>query len=272
MDGAAPGGRVRWDGVAVEVNGPGPGQAGDRPPVVLVHGGCHGPWCWQRWSAVLAGAGWRTFALSWFGRFGSAPLRRDPLRRSLGDLAGVDGELARVLGRLQRPPILIGHSMGAFACLDWASRYGGVAALVLLAPVVPHGFGAEPIPLDLSPDRLWKPPDVRTATSMFFDHLELSDRGHSATARRWTRALVGESPVAVLDAIRFRLPVDVDRVRCAVRIVLGREDPLVPAHAVRALAERMRADLQVLDCGHGIPLHPDRAAADETAAWLSRWC
>ncbi|WP_338597263.1 alpha/beta fold hydrolase [Saccharopolyspora sp. SCSIO 74807] len=263
--------RVRWNGVVVEVAGPDPEPADDRPPVVLLHGGCHGAWCWRQWSSVLAAAGWRTYAPNWFGRFGSAPVA-DALGRSLRSVADAGGELSRVLDRLRRPAVLIGHSMGGFACLDWACRHGNVAALVLVAPVVPRGFGAEPIPVRPRPDRLWRPPDVSTATSMFFDHLDLDDDAGRTTARAWARTLVGESPVAVLDAVRFRLPVDVDPLRCPVRIVAGERDPLVPVSALRELADHVGAHLNVLDCGHGIPLLPGTAAAEATAAWLNEQC
>lgn len=263
--------RERWNGVVVEVAGPESAAADDRPPVVLLHGGCHGAWCWRQWSAVLVAAGWRTFAPNWFGRFGSAPVA-GALERSLRAVADADGELSGVLDRLRRPAVLIGHSMGGFACLDWACRHRNVAAVVLVAPVVPQGYGAESIPVQPRPDRLWRPPDVNTATSMFFDHLDLDDGADRATARSWTRTLVGESPVAVLDAVRFRLPLDVDPLRPPVRIVAGERDPLVPLQALRKLADHIGAELDVLDCGHGIPLLPDAAAAEATAAWLNEVC
>jgi non-heme chloroperoxidase len=58
------------------------------------------------------------------------------------ELASVDDYVADVLEAAQRlsaPPVLVGHSMGAIV-VQRAARRRGARAIVLLAPVPPHGL------------------------------------------------------------------------------------------------------------------------------------
>ena len=61
---------------------------------------------------------------------------------------------------------------------------------------------------------------------------------------------------------------DLERVDVPAMVIWGREDPYVPLHWGERLAERMKGDLVVLECGHWWPYErPEETAA----ALLSRW-
>lgn len=112
------------------------GSAGsDNPPIVLVHGAWHGAWCWENnFLTYFSDRGWDTYALSLRGHGGSDGA--DRLRwASISDYVE---DLSNVVATLDRPPILIGHSMGGFVAQKYLES-NSAAGAVLLASVPPSG-------------------------------------------------------------------------------------------------------------------------------------
>ncbi len=105
-------------------------------PLLFVHGAYAGAWCWDEYFLPwFAERGYDAHAVSLRGHGGSAA--HGPL-----DLAGLDDYVADLMlaaGRLARPPVLIGHSMGAIVA-QRAARRCNAQGLVLMAPVPPHGL------------------------------------------------------------------------------------------------------------------------------------
>ena len=107
-----------------------------RHQFVLVHGICHGAWCWYKAVTALRRAGHRATALDMAG-CGTHPARVDAVRRfeeysrPLLDAvaAAPDGE------RL----VLVGHSLGGLSVALAMERFPGkVAAAVFLAASMPR--------------------------------------------------------------------------------------------------------------------------------------
>jgi pimeloyl-ACP methyl ester carboxylesterase len=114
---------------------------------VLVHGGAHAKWSFEQYARVLKEGGYEFHALDWFNHGDSRRLPEDQfLRRGIDDVARE--ELRYVVERLVRPPIIIGHSMGAMAGLVYAAT-NPVERLVLLTPVLPSAVGADPIDIEV---------------------------------------------------------------------------------------------------------------------------
>jgi non-heme chloroperoxidase len=114
-------------------------------PLLFVHGAFVGAWCWAEhflpWFAQL---GWEAHAVSLTGHGAS------PGRQRL-HVTGVDDYVSDVLNvaaALERPPVLIGHSMGAVV-VQRAARQCGAPAMVLMAPVPPHGLSGSLLSLAL---------------------------------------------------------------------------------------------------------------------------
>jgi non-heme chloroperoxidase len=107
------------------------------PPLVFVHGAFAGAWCWDEYFLPwFAERGFEAQALSLRGHAGSPS--NGPL-----DLIGLDdyvADLTLVASRLERRPVLVGHSMGAIV-VQRAARRCNARGIVLLAPVPPHGLG-----------------------------------------------------------------------------------------------------------------------------------
>lgn len=79
--------------------------------------------------------------MDWFSHGGSRRLEDD---ESLGrGIAAVGTEIGAAVAQADRPPVLMGHSMGGLASLACApSRTGAISALVL--PDVGHGITFDP--------------------------------------------------------------------------------------------------------------------------------
>ena len=104
-------------------------------PLLFVHGAFVGAWCWDEYFLPwFAARGYDAYAVSLRGHGGSPA--QGPL-----DLASLDDYVADMLlaaGGLDQP-VLIGHSMGAIV-VQRAARRCGASAMVLMAPVPPHGL------------------------------------------------------------------------------------------------------------------------------------
>jgi len=109
-----------------------------RSPLLFVHGAYAAAWCWDEYFLPWFSArGYPAHAISLRGHGASAS-------RRLLDFAGLDdyvSDTVAAAAKLGERPILVGHSMGAIV-VQRAARRCQAAALVLLAPVPPHGLGS----------------------------------------------------------------------------------------------------------------------------------
>lgn len=251
----------RVNGVHVQHSGP-PASA-SQPPLIFVHGGLHGSWNWHRFLPVFSQAGWECHALDWYGHHESAALPAEAfLKRSIADV-GV--EIGIVAERTGHVPVLVGHSMGALACLKYAET-APVAALVLLAPVLPEEIGNPDLPLDVDPDQLWEPPPFEMAQPMFFGGVPEAD------ARHYYDLLCAESPRCVAEATgKAAVPVNLDLLSSPALVLVGEEDKLTPADLVQQLAGRLDADFRRYAArSHSLLIDKDaEPTAELIAGWLS---
>jgi pimeloyl-ACP methyl ester carboxylesterase len=247
---------LQINGVRVEIYGTPSGA----PPLLFVHGGCQGSWAWEKMAPRLAGAGWYAACLNWYGHHGSKALSHsDAITRSLLD---VTTEIGLVTNWFGRPPVLVAHSMGGVPSLAYASA-NPVAAMILLAPVLPAGLGVGPIDLAVDPAAMWLPPPHMIDATWWGDV-------SAQEARRYTSLLSAESPQAVLEATRWLCEINTRHVDAPALIFGVRNDPLVPLHGVQALAQATGATIVTLEnTGHGIPLNPVWAnVAAQIDSWL----
>jgi pimeloyl-ACP methyl ester carboxylesterase len=122
-----------------------PDGGSPHPPLLFVHGAYVGAWCWAEYFLpFFASRGYEAHAVSLRGH-GASP-GRDTL-----NAAGIDDyvEDAVVAAReLGGAPVLIGHSMGAIV-VQRAARRCKARAMILMAPVPPHGLGGSLLSLAL---------------------------------------------------------------------------------------------------------------------------
>jgi pimeloyl-ACP methyl ester carboxylesterase len=122
--------------MSLEIFSRSPGSHRRAVPLLFVHGAFAGAWCWDEYFLPwFAEQGYEAHAVSLRGHGGSPG--HGPL-----DLAGLDDYVADTLlaaTQLERPAVLVGHSMGAIV-IQRAARRCGALGLVLMAPVPPQGL------------------------------------------------------------------------------------------------------------------------------------
>jgi pimeloyl-ACP methyl ester carboxylesterase len=116
-----------------------------RVPVVFVHGLWLAPASWDRWAALFEDAGYAALTPGWPGEPPTvAEANAHPERLAGRTLGEVVDHLAAVLGRLERMPVVVGHSFGGLVAQVVAGR-GLAAATVAIAPAPLRGVLALPL-------------------------------------------------------------------------------------------------------------------------------
>ncbi len=110
----------RWDG-----------GGGERPPIVLLHGGGQTRHSWQRTGQRLADDGWDVVALDARGHGDS-----DWHPEHDYELGGFVADLVAFIGTLDRPPVLVGASLGGITSLITAGEHPGLVRALVLVDVV----------------------------------------------------------------------------------------------------------------------------------------
>lgn len=257
-------------------------EAGDGPPVVLLHDALAGHETFLRTMEHLASS-FRVIAPDLPGFGGSE--KPDPQRYAYGYEAFADSVFDLVaalgLGRVH----LCGHAMGGGVALALATRRSAIVHRLVLVdalvfPADEHGLdraGRIPVLGDL----LWRqivggalfraylegavyagtsrpPKDSAPRMDAFFSAF------NSPAARQAAHAtLVAKADTRSLVA---RLP----RVTAETLVVWGRDDGLAPVEHGRRLARELKARLEVLDCGRCPPDEDPEGFASVVRPFLAR--
>lgn len=105
-------------------------------PLLFVHGMFHAAWCWaEHFLPYFAQHGYAAHALSLRGHGGSEG--RERLRWT--PLASYVADVAQTVEQMERPPVLVGHSMGGFVVQKVLESHD-VPAAVLLGSPSPQGL------------------------------------------------------------------------------------------------------------------------------------
>jgi len=229
-------------------------RARPTPPLLFVHGAAHGAWCWdEHFIPWFTERGFQAVALDLRGhgsRRGS-PLRWVPLSAYVEDV----NEAA---AKLERPPVLVGHSVGGSVVERYLSAGGRAAGAVLASPV-PHnlvGFAmrysrANPVRFLTMLATLSFKPMVGTpsAFSIFFS--PSMPRNEIARLQAYAQE---ESFRAFLDGVLTPLA----RPRPAAvptLVVTGSEDAMFTVDEERKIADYHRAEFDLLPgIGHDLML------------------
>ncbi len=104
-------------------------------PLLFIHGGWHGAWCWdEHFLGYFSGQGYRVLAVSLRGHgnsFSPKPLRTCSVADYVEDVASV-------ADRLPTKPVVIGHSMGGYVVQKYLESRDAHAG-VLIASVPARG-------------------------------------------------------------------------------------------------------------------------------------
>jgi pimeloyl-ACP methyl ester carboxylesterase len=230
-------------------------EAGDGPPLLLVHGYGGAAWNFDELASLLPGR--RLIVPDLPGHGGSTPLPAAPT------LAGFADALAPLL---DGPTDVLGHSLGGVVALRLAERHPGLVRRVLLAAAAGISSSTRSAEILITLAGLLRPARI---AGRRVERLTRSPRLRRLVFQPWEvsnaealseRAVHGFLRGSLLhtDALGAGLALvrddprrDLDRVRCPVLVLWGARDRQVPLEDGFEYARRLRAPLRVIaDCGH----------------------
>ncbi|MBN2027177.1 MAG: alpha/beta fold hydrolase [Actinobacteria bacterium] len=104
-------------------------------PILFIHGAWHAAWCWEEnFLPYFASQGYSSHALS-LSNHGGSDGRKRLFWTGIKDYIE---DVAEAAAKLEKPPVLVGHSMGGWIIQKYLERYSA-PAVVLLAPVPVKG-------------------------------------------------------------------------------------------------------------------------------------
>jgi len=256
----------------LEVLSRSPAAAASKPPLLFVHGAYVGAWCWEEhFLDWFAAHGYAAHAVSLRGHGGSSG--HDRLDQ-LG-LADYAEDVLRAAQALPRPPVLIGHSMGAMAAQRCAERLPGVPALVLACPVPSYGLLPSSFSLALTRPSLFAGlgsvasgggASAEVLAEALFAHPPVDGK-----LERCYRRMQRESRRALLDMSGWGLPWPWFSRRPPTLVLGAERDALFSPIEARSSAQVLGAEFRLLPgMGHAIMLDGGwERAAQAIADWLA---
>ena len=254
------------------VSRPAKSGGADRPPVLFVHGSWHGAWCWEaHFLDRFAAAGFEVHALDLRGH-GASPAVKPMRWNRIADYAD---DVLGAVERLQRKPVVIGHSMGGFVVQHCLAKTDKLVGAGLLATVPHRGvFGAtlrvaRHQPLDFLRANLTLSlyPLVDRAKSA--QRLFLEDDVAEAEVEAFAARLTDESYLAFLDMLALDLP-GRSKSDAPVLVVGAEKDTIFPPASQHATARRYGARCAIVaGAPHDLMLASQwREAADLFIGWI----
>jgi pimeloyl-ACP methyl ester carboxylesterase len=238
-------------------------------PLLFVHGGWHGAWCWEHFLDFFADAGYRAVAVSLRGHGGSPapkPLHKVSIADYIDDVRAVADDLGGW-------PVLIGHSLGGFVVQRYLETRHAPAA-VLVGSVPPQGV----LTLAL---RVWRRRPSMTLEA-WSDRTLLKFLATPALAREYL--FCADTPEAVVESCRQRAGAEsmraamtdpvirrvrTRRVSTPILVLGAKYDGFVSTAAVRATARAYATEPEFFSMGHNMMLEPGWPdVAGRIHAWL----
>ncbi len=215
--------------------------------IMMIHGMWGGGWYWENYRKFFEEKGYPCITPTL--RFHDMDPNETPDPR-LGTTSLLDyaEDLEKEIGKLDVPPILMGHSMGGLLAQILGSR-GLARSLVLLTPAPPHGIMA------LKPSVIrsfwsgfrrygfWRKPLRQTFNEAVYSmmHLLTVEKQKEIFDR-----FVYESGRAACEIgfwlfdSRGAAKVDESKITCPVLVIAGAQDRITPASVVRKVADKYR--------------------------------
>jgi pimeloyl-ACP methyl ester carboxylesterase len=241
-------------------------------PVLFVHGGCHGAWCWNdHFLDFFAGLGFRALAVSFRGH-GTSSLDKPLQDCTISDYVE---DVQTTVDGLGCEPVLVGHSMGGFVVQKYLEVRHAPAA-VLMASVPPRGI------LRTSA-RVWvRHPWIGFRANTFGETHEVFNTARMARAHLFSP----HTPDDIVEAGAARVEPDSlravfynqitglpkpDRITTPMLVLGGEDDGVISNRSVRATARAYRTEARLFPkVGHNMMVEPDwRDVAEYICTWLA---
>ena len=241
-------------------------------PLLFVHGAWHGSWCWKE------------HFLPYFAQHGYASYTFDLRDHGTGAsgshlrwtrIADYVADVEQIARQLDRPPVLIGHSMGGLVVQKYLERHQAPAA-ILLASVPPTGVlrttlsivRRHPLPFLKANATLQLYPIVGTPalTREAFFPADMPQE----EVQRYFGLIQNESYRAFLDMMVFSLPRPA-RVKTPMLVLGAENDTIFTPKEVRATARAYHTEATIFpSMAHDMMLGDGwQDVADHMLRWLN---
>jgi pimeloyl-ACP methyl ester carboxylesterase len=251
--------------IEVRAHGDGVGRA----PLLCIHGAFAGAWMWEPFLHHIGCCGRSAAALSFrgHGQSGGAALLRE------ARLSHYIADVMRVIGQLDEPPVVVGHSLGALIAQQLLSRVR-IRALVLLAPLPPEGMLFSTLRLLAGEPALsWRLiGSLQSTTFADFEPLEqlvFSKRSSPGDVARYAARMVQEPMTVLLNAHVPQPTVSAYLLGTPTLVVGADRDRLVPFDVAMRTAIYHGGE-HVMVQGHGHLMHLE-GGAEEIVGLVMRW-
>jgi pimeloyl-ACP methyl ester carboxylesterase len=232
-------------------------------PILFVHGMSHAAWCWAE------------HFLPYFNKHGyvSHALRgRERLRWT--SLAEYVSDVAQVAGQMERPPVLVGHSMGGIIVQKYLESNRAPAA-VLLASVPPRGVIRATLRVAIRHPLVFMKANLMMSMFPMFSTLQLAQEALFSAdmpenkVMMYSSRLQDESYRAYLDMMGLNLPRP-ERVKTPILVMGAADDRLISPGEVESTAQAYHTQAEVIpDMAHDMMLEGGwRTVADRILCWL----
>ena len=241
-------------------------------PILFVHGMSHAAWCWaEHFLPYFARHGYVSHALSLRGHGGSEGQER--LRWT--SLDKYVSDLTQVVDQMERPPVLMGHSMGGMIVQKYLESHNAPAA-VLLASVPPRGVIQATLRFALRHPLVFMKANLMMSIFQIVSTPKLAQEAlFSADMPKdqvmsYFSQLQDESYRAYLDMMGLSLPRP-KRVKTPILVLGATDDRLILPSEVEATAHAYHTQAEMFpDMAHDMMLEAGwQAVADRILGWLN---
>ncbi len=242
-------------------------------PILFVHGMWHGAWCWaEHFLPYFADHGYRVYALSLRGHGKSEG--REKLRWTT--VSGYVADVAQVVKELEKPPVLVGHSMGGMIVQKYIETHKCPAA-VLMASVPPRGVISTTMrilsrhPLAFLKCNLTFSMLPVVATPQLAQEAFFSADMPEKTVKRYFSKLQDDSFRIYLDMLGLNLPKP-KKVKTPVLVLGAADDTIFSVAQIEATARAYGAEMEIFpNMAHDMMLEAGwQAVADRILKWLKK--
>lgn len=241
-------------------------------PILFVHGMSHAAWCWaEHLLPYFAQHGYVSHALSLRGHGNSEG--RERLRwTSLDEYVS---DVAQVVGQMERPPVLVGHSMGGMIVQKYLELHEAPAA-VLLASAPPQGVVQITLRIALRHPLAFMKANLMMSMLPIVSTPQLAQEALFSAdmpvdkVMSYSSRLQDESYRAYLDMMGLSLPRP-ERVNTPILVMGAANDRLISPSEVEATARAYHTQAEMFpDMAHDMMLEAGwQTVADRILGWLS---
>lgn len=239
-------------------------------PLLFIHGAWHGAWCWNEcFLSYFAEEGFAAHALSLRGHGQSGsnkPLRQCRIRDYVQDVI-------TIAQQFERPPVVIGHSMGGFIVQKYLETQYAPAG-VLMAAVPPQGVLPTTLKIVANhPLRFLRTNLGRTLypiieTPKLAQELFFANGLPEPVMQRYFDRLQDESYAAFWDMLLFDLPRPHHN-KTPLLVMGGTKDWLISPGMVEKTGAAYQTAVSFFDMGHNMMVDAGwEAVADGIIQWL----